>query len=638
MKMVAEKIFRYRYLIVFASFAFIVAMGLSGSSIGLFAEHLGGKDNGVIFGESRPIRSDECFVSTPMMFAQYYDPKGAFPYFSSVIRGSITDVFLEYGQPVLSIFSIFRPFYLGYLFLPISNGMAFYWFGRLIALFCVSFEFGRMITKDKKVLSLTYAFMIAFSPIVQWWFATNCLVEMLICIQLSILLFNRYLNDENKIHRIIYMLLIMLCAGTYIMTMYPSWQVPLAYCLIGLIIWQVLEHYKKTKLHAVDIISTFFLMCFLAAMILAVFLKSKVAIMSIMSTEYPGSRFEHGGGCLNMIFNYISNIWYGITGEGTYSDVCSSSFFIDMFPVCYIFPLYNVISSERKDKFTVIMLIISSFLGVWIVFGYPEFIAKITLLSNAQADRTVVAFGFCNILLLIRSISEFSDKKFGWIKTTIFSLFTAMMTVWIAKSIRADYYSVKMLVITSAIFVILFGGIWHFNKKCIKNVWCIVMIFTMCMSGIFVNPLRKGVEDIENTPVLNMMREVHKEDPNALWVVAHDNDYSLIMNCGLLIGAPTINSTNVYPNKERWYLIDPEKKYEYVYNRYAHIYVNLTEEENYDYKFEMVLARDMFLVHMNHNDLKTLGVTYVLSNNGSLPSEYYNYIDCAAGWFVYSVR
>ena len=72
------------------------------------------------------------------------------------------------------------------------------------------------------------------------------------------------------------------------------------------------------------------------------------------------------------------------------------------------------------------------------------------------------------------------------------------------------------------------------------------MIFTMFMSGIFVNPVRKGVDDIEDTPVLNMMREIHEKDPHALWVVDQDNDYLPMVNCGLLIGAPTINSTNVY--------------------------------------------------------------------------------------------
>ncbi len=638
MKGIPEKIFRYRYIIIFALFVIIVALGLTGSSIGLFAERLGGTDNGILFGKSRPIRSDECYVSTPMLFAQYYDPEGAFPYFSSVIRGSITDVFLEYGQPVLSIFSIFRPFYLGYLFLPIANGMAFYWFGRLIVLLCVSFEFGRLITGDRKLLSLTYSIMIAFSPIVQWWFATNCLVEMLICIQLSILLFNKYLTDDNKIRRIIYMALIMICAGTYIMTMYPAWQVPLAYCLLGLIIWQITEHFKDTKLHAVDIVSTLILTAVLAAMILAILNKSKDAFMTIMDTEYPGSRFERGGGCLNIMFNYISNIWYGIVGEGTYADVCSSSFFIDLFPICYIFPLYNVISSKKKDTLTVILLIVSSFLGIWIVFGYPETMAKFTLLSNAQADRTIVAFGFCNILLLIRSLSIFSKESFGWIKTTIFSLFTAFMTVWIAKSIRADYYNIKMLAITSLIFILLFWGIWHFNNKWIRSIWCFVMIFTMFMSGIFVNPVRKGVDDIEDTPVLNMMREIHEKDPHALWVVDQDNDYLPMVNCGLLIGAPTINSTNVYPDMDRWHLIDTEKQYESVYNRYAHICVDLTEEENYDNKFEIVLARDTFLVHLNHDDLDTLGVTYVLSNNGELPADLYNYIDDAAGWFVYSIK
>lgn len=40
-------------------------------------------------------------------------------------------------------------------------------------------------------------------------------------------------------------------------------------------------------------------------------------------------------------------------------------------------------------------------------------------------------------------------------------------------------------------------------------------------------------------------------------------------------GASVINSTNTYPDLEKWSKIDEEGKYEDVYNRYAHINVEI---------------------------------------------------------------
>lgn len=79
-----------------------------------------------LIGISRSIRSDEWAVNTPMMISQYFNNAAPFPYFSETIRGALTDVFIVYGQPVLNIVEIFRPFHWGYLLLSPAKGLAFF--------------------------------------------------------------------------------------------------------------------------------------------------------------------------------------------------------------------------------------------------------------------------------------------------------------------------------------------------------------------------------------------------------------------------------------------------------------------------------------------------------------------------------
>jgi hypothetical protein len=78
-----------------------------------------------------------------------------------------------------------------------------------------------------------------------------------------------------------------------------------------------------------------------------------------------------------------------------------------------------------------------------------------------------------------------------------------------------------------------------------------------------------------------------------------------------MAGAATINSTNVYPNLDRWRLLDPDRSEEEVYNRYAHITINLS---NRDEETRFILdSADLITIRLNTRDLEKLEVGYVLS-------------------------
>lgn len=161
-------LYTYRFAIAAIIFLLCVAFELTGSSIGNWCNYFGEVDNDILLGVSRPIRSDEWAVTTPLGISQYYNYSGSFPYFSETARACPTDMFLEGGQAVKNPLIIFRPFYWGYLFLPVAKGMAFFWCGRLIALFIVTFEFGMLIANKNKLLALAMATMVSYAPPVQW--------------------------------------------------------------------------------------------------------------------------------------------------------------------------------------------------------------------------------------------------------------------------------------------------------------------------------------------------------------------------------------------------------------------------------------------------------------------------------------
>ncbi|MDD5101743.1 MAG: hypothetical protein PHH62_02020 [Endomicrobiaceae bacterium] len=154
------------YIAIFILFL-CITFKISGSSLGSW-KYLcqNGIDSGLIIGVNKSVHADEYCVYTPMLISQFYNKISFLPYFGDVLRGTFTDMFIVYGQPVNDIAAIFRPFQLGYLFLGLERGLSFFWCSRLILLFMLTFEFAMIFTKKNKILSLACSVLITFSPVV----------------------------------------------------------------------------------------------------------------------------------------------------------------------------------------------------------------------------------------------------------------------------------------------------------------------------------------------------------------------------------------------------------------------------------------------------------------------------------------
>ena len=298
---IGDKLFRHRYGI--GAFLIIICtfFQINGSSIGGWENMLTGNgqiNDGVLLGTTREIRVDEWNVNTMMAFSKYFDN---FSYFSKVMMGGDADNFIVYAQPVKDIGTIFRPFLIGYLFLTQGQGLSFFWSARLIVLFLVSFELMLLITKRKKLLSLIGSFMITLAPVVQWWFAVNGLVEMLIFGELAVILLDRYMLQENRLKRFIYLILMGICAGGYILTFYPAWQVPLFYVFAGLAIWVIFKNKDKFRFNKKDLAQIIVILLIFLLIGIHIFTQSIDTVKTVLNTVYPGQRTDTGRGSIKYI-------------------------------------------------------------------------------------------------------------------------------------------------------------------------------------------------------------------------------------------------------------------------------------------------------------------------------------------------
>ena len=120
-----------------------------------------------------------------------------------------------------------------------------------------------------------------------------------------------------------------------------------------------------------------------------------------------------------------------------------------------------------------------------------------------------------------------------------------------------------------------------------------------------VHPVMKGLGVVYSKPFAKEVASIVENEPDARWVMLND-----IVRPNFLIacGARTINSTNFIPNTGMWEKLELEE-YEEIYNRYAHVAIELTEENS---SMELI-GMDAIRVKLNYNQLKDMDVDYIVS-------------------------
>lgn len=631
-----EKIYKYRYLIGIVIIVICTFLELSGSSIGCWNTIMNsGIEDGVILGTSRSIRSDEWAVFTPMNFSQQFS---GFKWFSNILRGNRTDVFMVYGLPTLNLMQIFRPFQIGYLFLGISRGLSFFWFSRLVFLFLISFELGMIISKKNKLLSFIMAILISFSPMVQWWFAVNGMAEILIFGELALVALYYYITQNSLIKRAIWLFLIILSAGGYLLILYPAWQVPMIYVIAFLGIAIIIENRKNIKINYKDVISIFLAIAIFLACMFYIFNRSGDTIKTIINTNYPGSRVILGGGEKGRFVKYLTNIFLTYKEYGLNANTSEESVMFGLFPMGLIIAITSMIKNKKADIITLLLLIPYTFIGIYCVVGFPEIIAKITFMGFSIPIRAYLAIGFIDIIILIRGLTLIEKPFKLWISILI-SVILSIIMVCFAKKFNPNYVSVKIFIALLIISIYLFFFTLRYKTKFGKVFLLLGIMAIMFQSGVKVNPLRKGVSIIYDSPVIKEIQRINN-DKNGTWIV--DSIGFPVQNYLLMAGVPVVNSTNVYPDLEKWGKLDKENKYKAIYNRYAHIKIEILHEtDKCENKF-VLDQPDSFTVYLYPEDLKTLGIDYIFAvrfldefNTENIDFEFINIVN---GYTFYKVN
>lgn len=616
-KSIIDFIIKWRFVISIIVFTLCVIFKLHGSSIGMWdgiiTEKINPQEKNVIIGENRAIRSDEWLVQSTYYFAQAMNDE-YYPLMNKNVSENGQNMILSYNAPVANITVIGKPFNWGFLLLGKEYGLSWYWAFKIIALILLSFELSMILTKKNKVLSLIGAFWIAFSPAVQWWFMQHVGDIVFFSIAMIVSFYKYFEHHHSTKYRVISSIVFAFSTIGFALVIYPALQVPFAYLILVLMAVIFFKFIKDNKLNKVDYVLISSILLVIVAILGYFVIVSHDALEFSLNTVYPGKRVSVGGGTdLFRLSDFIINAFI------PYQDIylpnmnnCEVSSFINFFLGSVII-LAAAIKKKKVDGVGISLFIVSVCQLIWSFVEFPEWFAKITFLSYVTSGRMILAFNFTSMLLSIWAIGilfreKLFSKKVGILVAIVNFVFYAGLII---TSIFTDYVSMKSYIIVFIIYLII-----NISLFCgIKKLFYISMSIIIIVSGMTVNPVARGVGAIYNKTLSKAIIDISSKDSNGVWISDGDINGSYIY----ANGAKTFGGIQFYPDEEKWSKIDPTGENEFYYNRYAHVKINLIDEET-SYNLDNL---DAITINMNLDDISKINVKYIVTRR-ELENEFSN--------------
>lgn len=608
-----ELIYKYRFVLSFLLLIMLVSFKISGSSMGCWKLFLGDGESGIRLGEPRVWRSDEWGTLTPLCFRQQYNTLGAYNRYSQTLGSILTDNMLVYGQPSWDILTLFRSFYWGYLFFGSERGLSWFWCSRLIVLFLSWFELGMLITDGQKKISVMLSVCVSFAPFLQWWFAINGLVEMLIYGACFVLGSNYLVSRAFNPRKIAVAVGMAVCAVGYVLTFYPTWMVPVAWGFVPLFLWVVIWKFNRKVLRRVDVVPWLLIFVITAAGLTILAVTSWDVITAELNSVYPGNAPSSSGG---------TGLWwmmkYPISLVSRFSMnelIVENSSIICFAPAGFILALWVIIKEKKKDPLLILLLGMNLFLAWYYCVGIPKWLAKMLLLSFVNSNRGPQVLGFLRLTLLGRAVALKEKAPKRWLAALAAVISSAVpmrlalgFTKYEPGGLRYEYFdTAEKIVVAWAILAVVFYLLYRARKS--KYTMAVLGVCAVVLaSSIWINPVAKGVPEITKSETMQQIRDLVKEDPQAIWLVV-DMAYPAT-NIPAMAGADCLNTTQTYPQKTRWEMLDKEGEYEDIYNRYCHIRASLGSKTMLE-----LVSTDYVEVTLSPEDLKKLNIRYIVSTN-----------------------
>lgn len=561
--------------------ALLTSLNLSGSSVGVYGVTAGQSTSeaGVLYGQVRPIRSDEWLVRTPWLMSQV---RNGLPTTTNSGFGPL-DVGVVGDLPTRSLDILVRPHHITSWFLPPDRALAAEWWVWQILMVCGVYTFVFAVTRHKAAAAIS-GLLLALSPSSQWWLAPGSFTTVGYG-SLGAGLFVFALHTNSKKMRLALSVLSGWAIACLVASLYVPWIITtlivLGLAVVGVVIGYLRERAtRRQRIKTLGLIAAPFLATFVL-FVASYVLRHTEAISDIGSTVYPGQRVGERGGTLSPAtlfggpFDYVAFGPQTVNINGTNQSENSSGV---MYAVPIAVMMFGIASSTRRafrssGGHALLGLLCGSLaLFSWALLPLPSYVGRLLLLDRVPPGRLPPGLALASVLILgvfigLLRLRQFEISR----KVRIVSLLTfGFVQFWAAGLYRVEASEVnpwKPLLISGFLII----AMWLITGRLWKVGGAILIVFAS-VQAIQVNPIQHGAEALLKNPVSELVEEIEDASPGQEgWVVLGGDVY--VRGTIEATGVDFVSGISRYPNSETWKILDPDGRYTDAWNRYAHVVV-----------------------------------------------------------------
>ena len=584
----------------------------------------GGPPNrGLVAGIPKQIRMDDYAVAAPWILS------GVNTNFSETneAMGGLKAALLL--LPVYHPIIVFEPRNWALLVLDTERAYAWMYDMNPLILLVGSFLFFLLISRNQYFLSLAGTLTLLLSSgTVRWSFIPSGMIGY--CCAAFVLAV--YLLYERKpLRAVLSALLLIWVVCSYTMILYPPYQVPMAYLfgfmLIGYIINNQ-QHLFPLRSIPVKLLALAGALGLAGFILAAYFADVQETLKAVTATVYPGQRSETGGTgfIANAFSEYYSWFFSDQTFPKSWLNICELSHYLTFAPVIIPLAIALFVLNRRVDWMLAGAALYIVLMWLWMEVGFPESIAKATLMSMVPTRRAQIPMGVGSIILVFLYLIAISRQAIQqvpvWanalavVGVVVFVLYTAYVNVNDSEGLIKPYQT-----FIPVVFFILMNGLLIFSipVRYRTTIFCAGLLLFL-FPNIRANPLSKGLSPITENAFYKTVRQLVEQDPKARWIV---NGSQYITYMVTATGAKQITGVKYIPNqKEIFKVLDPEMKRDSAYNRYAHV----TNQSYIDGKDSVIIVNqfeDGYVIAMDPCSprMKQLNVKYQVFDHQPQPVE-----------------
>lgn len=597
----------------------LALMGVVGkfhqSSIGKWADYapFSKADTGVLLGQPRAIRSDEWLVSTPWMMSQ---TRSDFAVENGNIGGARAPLLTSVPVPAVS--GAFQPELWGFYALDEARGFSWLWMYRLFGLLGSFFVLLLLLTRGDAAVSLIGAASICFSSFTQWWFSTN-LPELLVATALATLGSIYIAQSRSRFGVVVGAVLLTVWGGAFVFQIYPPFQVVCGYVALAIVIGLACERERRRRfleLLGWRISAVLASALMLAIMFVRAWLDAEQTLHAVMATVYPGARSTTGGDQgIAAVFNGVFELWR--FGEESFpagrSNSSEAANFPLLFPVVLASCLIPTIARQRLTALHLSLLALCVAFVAWMTIPLQPHralaLAKWTMLSFVPPHRALLGVGIASAVLVAIWVAAARKNPVaarGWpvVVTIVCVLCGAVLAGWLHHSDATFFTAPRLLGGILAIGLIAWaatrGRVWAYAAA----------VALMAVAPSTVNPWGRGLSPLMDVPAMSLALEESRSRASAvLWLVPGSFVVPQALKAN---GLPTFGGATYLPDLARLNVLDPDRRYVNIWNRYAHIQVNSIPGMRRP-RFAMIDAPGLYGIDLDvcSTAVSALGVTHV---------------------------